>query len=186
MGVKETTATVLMSGGIDSAACAWMLQSQGYRLRALFIDYGQPAAAHEATAVEGLCDQLAIPLSKISVAGMPVFGPGELIGRNAFFVFTALLATRGQSELIALGIHDGTSYYDCSGRFLSGISAEVAEHTDRRSSVVAPFIGWSKKDIVDYFRTTGLPLEMTYSCEAGSLPICGRCASCRDREALAC
>ncbi|SUS03286.1 7-cyano-7-deazaguanine synthase [uncultured Defluviicoccus sp.] len=163
-----------------------MLLKQGYGVGGLFIDYGQAAAEHEALAVRRIADQLSIPLMKTSITGLPPFGPGELAGRNAFFVFTALLATRGQPGLIAVGIHDGTPYYDCSTRFVDSIGTLVAEHTDGKTSVIAPFLRWSKKDVVEYFRSTGLPFEMTYSCEAGATPPCGRCASCRDREALGC
>ena len=38
-------AWVLLSGGIDSAACAYYFQQRGDNVEAVFIDYGQ-AAAH--------------------------------------------------------------------------------------------------------------------------------------------
>lgn len=33
-------ALVLLSGGIDSAACAWFLRDHGYSVRGVFVDYG--------------------------------------------------------------------------------------------------------------------------------------------------
>lgn len=43
-------ATVLLSGGIDSAAVLALLKSQGMQVRCLFVDYGQPAAEQELAA----------------------------------------------------------------------------------------------------------------------------------------
>ena len=43
---KSKHATVLMSGGIDSAACAAFLAAQGIKVSALFVDHGQAAADH--------------------------------------------------------------------------------------------------------------------------------------------
>lgn len=182
----STTATVLMSGGIDSAACAHLLRSQGLAVGGLFIDYGQAAAEREARAVSSLAEYLGIAVRKIGLSGSPSSGPGEIVGRNAFLIFTALLQTRGRSNLLALGLHAGTPYYDCSETFVASVNRLVAEHTDGRVSVVAPFITWTKKDVYDYFVSARLPLEITYSCEAGTEPTCGACASCRDREALRC
>ena len=69
---------------------------------------------------------------------------------------------------------------------MSAIAKFVAEHTDACVSVVAPFVTWKKKDVYDYFVSTKMPIALTYSCEAGTEPTCGTCASCRDRNALGC
>jgi 7-cyano-7-deazaguanine synthase len=94
--------------------------------------------------------------------------------------------TRGRSELLALGVHGGTPYYDCSQAFVETVGKTIAEHTDGRVSVVAPFVTWTKKDVFDFFRSADLPLALTYSCEVGSEPTCGICASCRDGKVLGC
>ena len=57
---------------------------------------------------------------------------------------------------------------------------------DGKVSVVAPFVEWSKADIVAYSTTHCLPTQITYSCEAGECPPCGSCPSCRDRRSLGC
>lgn len=186
MSAKICDATVLLSGGIDSAACASMLLEQGYRVDGLFIDYGQAAAKPEALAAARIADHFALPFTQVSLSGASAFGRGEVTGRNAFFLFTALLVRGRASRLLALGIHGGTSYYDCSKQFLSTMQQSINEHTDRSTTVVAPFVDWSKKDVVEYARQKNLPFDLTYSCEAGTQPVCGTCASCRDREALKC
>jgi 7-cyano-7-deazaguanine synthase len=152
----------------------------------LFIDHGQAAAEQETKAVSALADHLGIAVRKARLLASRPFGLGELTGRNAFLIFTALLLSGGRSGLLGLGLHGGTPYYDCSEAFLASIGQLLAEHTDGRVLVVAPFITWTKKDVYDYFVSAGLPIDATYSCEAGTEPTCGVCASCRDRASLGC
>lgn len=183
---RSKHATVLMSGGIDSAACAAFLAAQGIKVSALFVDHGQAAADRERIAVKSLAGELGIEVQQFAFTGAAPFGSGELVGRNAFLVFAALLATRAQSSMIALGLHAGTPYYDCSPAFVEIINRAVAEHTDNTVQVVAPFIDWAKRDVYEYFLKSGLPIAKTYSCEKGMYPSCGTCASCLDRRALQC
>jgi 7-cyano-7-deazaguanine synthase len=186
MGASSTTATVLMSGGIDSAACAHFLGSRGMSVDALFIDHGQAAVEREAKAVLALASHLGISVRKARLIGPRSFGTGELTGRNAFLIFTALLLNGGRPGLLGLGLHAGTPYYDCSEAFVAATSQLVAEQTDGRVWIVAPFVTWTKKDVYEYYVSAGLPIHATYSCEAGTEPTCGVCASCRDRRALGC
>lgn len=179
-------ATVLMSGGIDSAACAAFLISRGLGVSAVFVDHGQAAVEYERVAVRSLAVALEIEVQELALTGAAPFGAGELVGRNAFLVFSALLATRARSSRIALGLHAGTPYYDCSPTFVDTINRAVAEHTDNAVQVIAPFIEWTKRDVYDYFIQQGLPIELTYSCEFGGVPACGVCASCLDRRAMHC
>lgn len=183
---RPATVAVLMSGGIDSLACAHMLRGQGMQVRAIFVDYGQAALEPERDAVNSLTASLDIPLTTVSARGGNAFNTGELIGRNAFFVAAALFLGDVREGLIALGIHAGTPYYDCSPNFLKQIQNLTEEQTGGRVSVSAPFVSWNKRQIHQYVTSAGLLLEETYSCEAGTVPTCGACASCQDREALQC
>jgi 7-cyano-7-deazaguanine synthase len=183
---QELRVTVLMSGGIDSAACAAFLMAQGRNVSAMFVDHGQAAARLESAAVEGVAAELGLELRQVSFACGSTLGDGELVGRNALLTFAALFATHARTDSIALGLHAGTPYYDCSPAFLSLINRAVAEHTDGKVQVIAPFIDWSKQDVYDYFVRSGLSVTRTYSCERGVSPSCGACASCRDRKALGC
>jgi 7-cyano-7-deazaguanine synthase len=179
-------AIVLLSGGIDSAACAWCLRDHGYSVRGLFVDYGQRAAPLEKNSAQALSKALEIALDCVSLASPAGFGAGETTGRNAFLVFAALLTSRLHSGVIAMGIHSGTPYYDCSTAFVQSIDRLLAEHTDGRVRLSTPFITWSKKNIFDYYKASGLSIELTYSCESGQMPTCGTCLSCLDRRMLGC
>ena len=175
-----------MSGGIDSTACAHLLAQQGEDVDGIFIDYGQPAAKVEERAVTAITTRLGIHLAIWRVSTPEPFTAGELIGRNAFLIFAALFLTRARPGMLAMGVHSGTRYYDCSEPFVAALARLVAEHTDGRVSFVAPFANWSKRDIYEYFVGAGLPIDLTYSCEVGSEPACGKCTSCRDRKVLGC
>jgi 7-cyano-7-deazaguanine synthase len=179
-------ATVLLSGGLDSIACAHFLQRRGLEVRGLFIDYGQAAASREATASTALAECLAIPIEACALSNPHHLSAGELLGRNAMLIFNALFLIQAETDLLALGLHAGVPYFDCSETFVASAGRLLLELTDGRVSLIAPFIAWTKKDVFDYFRTTGLPLALTYSCETGIDPVCGTCASCRDRKALGC
>lgn len=178
-------ATVLFSGGIDSTSCIHLLKQDGYDVSGLFIDFNQPASRKERQCTETLSKTLEIPLQIIEVKSNTNFESGELLGRNSFFVFSAILLGNCIDGLLTLGIHAGTPYFDCSPAFLERIDPLVQECTDGKVSLVAPFLHWSKDDVYSFFLSSGLPLSQTYSCEAGNAP-CGECASCKDRSRLEC
>ena len=178
-------ATVLLSGGIDSAACARYLQAEYEQIKGLFVDYGQAAARHELHSAEALSRLLSITLLTARYESLQSYGSGEILGRNAFLVFAALMAAPGPG-VIDLGIHEGTRYYDCTLGFLASVDRLVAEYTDGCIRVIAPFISWSKRRVFEYYVSTGFPAEIAYSCEAGTDPPCGLCSSCLDRRTLNC
>jgi 7-cyano-7-deazaguanine synthase len=179
-------AIMLLSGGIDSAACTRFLQDQGYTIDCVSIDYGQAAAKPERIAARSFADLLHVTLNCVDVVSSRRFGPGEILGRNAFLVLTALMTSKITLGVVALGIHAGTRYYDCSTGFLACLDRLVAEYTDGCVRAVAPFITWSKARVFDYYVRSGLPEHIPYSCEAGTDPACGQCASCQDRRKLGC
>ncbi len=180
-------AVVLLSGGIDSFACAHFLLTRQFAVSGLFVDFGQPAAAPEAAAAKRVCDWLGIENSVIRIGSAQYgsFEAGEIPARNLALLASATLLTRG-SRLIALGIHAGTDYFDCSPVFLEQANRLIAECTSGTVSVVAPFLHWTKQHVVTYAQSEQLDLGLSYSCERGTVPPCGTCLSCRDRKALNC
>ena len=177
---------VLLSGGMDSAACAHLLAAQGYAVRGIFVDFGQPARELETAAVNRLSHLLGIQTTTLRAQSPDGFGTGELVGRNAFLLTAAIFLGRVRHGLLAIGIHAGTPYYDCSPGFFDRLRILAEEHTNGRLTLVAPFLNWTKGQIYEYVLRSGLPVDATYSCESGTIPPCGSCASCCDRRALGC
>lgn len=176
---------MLMSGGIDSMACAHFFQRRGDNVSGVFVDYGQSAAVAERRAVDQVTKHLGIALSILSFKAGLDYGLGEVVGRNAFLVFASLMGVQPRTGVISLGIHTGTSYYDCGADFIGQIGDVVQSYSGGRLNVYCPFLLEPKSTIYQYAKFAGLPLDLTYSCEVGTVPSCGRCLSCKDRDALA-
>lgn len=181
----RTKVSVLMSGGLDSTALCHFL-SQHYYVCPIFVDYGQRAAASERKAALQVAKALGLSLREVRFVIDKSFGPGEILGRNLFLISAALVSLPPDHQMICLGVHAGTNYYDCSETFLKRADQLVAECTDRKVSVFAPFLQWMKPDIHNYSVNNSLPIGLTYSCESGEVNGCGKCNSCLDREALGC
>lgn len=177
---------MLVSGGLDSAACLHFMLAQGLRVDGVFIDYGQAAGASESRAAQGVANYLGVPLRSYTFSSDDVLGAGEVLGRNAFLITSAVLVARHPSGLLAIATHAGTSYYDCSEAFISTMGRIVSECTGGKLNLVAPFSDWSKRDVFDYLTASSFPASITYSCEAQSEVPCNECASCADRRLLGC
>lgn len=182
-GNHETECIVLLSGGLDSAACTHFLL-QEFSVRAVHLAYGQPAEIQEREAAVAIAKHYGIPLSLIRLGGCRPKARGEVLGRNAFLLFAALSEISSTQGAIAIGIHSGSPYYDCSQRFVESIQSLVDGYCDGRIRVLAPFANWTKGNIWDYCLMNDVPINLTYSCEEGLGQPCGECLSCRDLEAL--
>ena len=173
---------ILASGGIDSSTLLWVSAQQGLKPTALFVDFGQPAADAESEAVTNICGSLRVPLRVVRYNGSN-FDAGEIRGRNAFLLHLALLEFSASSGVVALGIHAGTGYADCSPEFVEVVQRSYDFHTNGAITVTAPFLHWKKQDVYRLASKLNVPLAMTHSCEADNHP-CRRCRSCLDRGLL--
>lgn len=184
MYMEPTKCVVLLSGGIDSAACVAFYIRQQFAVQALHVSYGQPAARQEEASAKAVASHYRIPLAIVKLDGIRMKADGEIIGRNAFLISTAVMEAPFEQGIVALGIHSGTSYYDCTPGFLVALQALYDGQCDGRLRVSAPFLDWTKQDIWQYCLEQQIPIEVTYSCEKGLAQPCGVCLSCGDREAL--
>lgn len=182
--VTNCAAHVLFSGGIDSLSCAHLLMKQGFDVTAVFVDYGQAALESEERASQALARHLAIPRKTVGSVQAEKFGSGELVGRNMFLISAALFGVPVVSGILAIGIHAGTPYYDCSRSFIDSMARLISEQTNGRVALVAPFLDWTKIEIYKYAVDHSLPFDSSYSCEGKSGQPCGECLSCRDRMLL--
>lgn len=183
---QKSTALVLAGGGIDSTVCMYHMNSAGIPFRALHINYGQQAGQLEWESVQAVAAKLNSTAIQLRLVTSQEYDPGEVPGRNAAFVFLALMHLLPTETLICLGIHAGTPFFDCTKQFFNLTGQLVAEQTDSRVRLTAPLLEFSKPDIVRFAREVGIPLELTYSCQRGLKGGCGECHSCKDRRALGC
>lgn len=170
---------VLASGGVDSAACIAFHRARRSSIDALFINFGQVAVRRERNAVRRIASYYEVPLTEIAVSSRATFKDGVVNGRNAFFLMLALMHFGPGAGLISLGIHAGTNYYDCSPRFLHAMQNMIRGYTGGTVDVSAPFVKFSKREILQFCEDQAVPVELTYSCELGRDQPCGRCESCR-------
>ena len=173
---------ILASGGVDSSTLLWLSVQQGLTPTALFVDYGQPAAEAEGEAVAKICNSLGTPWRRVRYKGTG-FRAGEIRGRNAFLLHMALVEFPSNSGVVALGIHAGTGYADCSPEFMEVIERSYEFHTGGAITATAPFLHWTKQDVYRLAGDLNIPIPQTHSCEASNLP-CGQCRSCQDRSLL--
>ena len=175
---------ILLSGGIDSTACAHFYVQQGMYVSAIFVDYGQPANYLERKATHSVCNFYGIDFAEIKLSGFTAPQGGYILARNIFLLSAALMCSKLTLGTIVIGIHAGTPYVDCTDHFL-GLSRNIFDlYTDGRVALGAPFITYTKKDIYEYCKQFNVPLGLTYSCELGLPQPCGKCATCKDLELL--
>jgi 7-cyano-7-deazaguanine synthase len=106
--------------------------------------------------------------------------------RNGLFLSAAAsVALSLDCSLLYYGAHHddwaGSAYPDCSPAFAEEMGRAIARGSGGGLELRAPFIRWSKAQIVKRGLELGVPYALTWSCyEGGALP-CGRCATCLDR-----
>jgi 7-cyano-7-deazaguanine synthase len=177
---------VLLSGGLDSSCLAALYVHQGWSVRALLVDYDQPALAEELAAASVVAGQLGIRLDQIAMRGLTKWPiDAAMPGRNGLLLLAGLAHFGPAFDVIAIGIHGGSRYWDCSPDFVKAMQSIFDGYTLGVVQVGAPFVAWSKREVLAFARSAGVPVESTYSCDRPAGP-CGECGSCRDvRDATA-
>lgn len=175
---------ILTSGGIDSTACINFYKKMEFNVEGIFIDFGQVSRRKEFKAVKKIAEHYQIEVKRIKLQNMLQVAGGEILGRNAFLIFTAILNFQNPYGIIGIGINKGTQYYDCSSKFLVQTQALLDHYSHETIKVGAPFLNFSKRDIIDYCLDNDVPLHLTYSCENGRRQPCGECLTCKDLEVI--
>jgi 7-cyano-7-deazaguanine synthase len=182
--VVDIPVVVLLSGGVDSSALVSFFLNSGRRVSGIHIQYGQPASQSEQLAASQIAGYYSIPLQTIRLGFDIANVNGEFLCRNGLFVLAACSLLAPGAKRLALGIHSGAPYYDCSPRFLSDMQKVLDGQFGGAVLLEAPFLEWSKHDIFDYCQKNRVPIGLTYSCETTSGTPCGACLSCMDRRRL--
>ena len=158
--VKQKTAVVLFSGGLDSTTCLYWALDKGYKCYALNIKYGQKHS-REALSARAICKKLGVELTEIKLnlpwlaAATSLVGKAEIPdesletikntkripstyvpARNLMFVsIAASLADSINADAIIAGPNaiDYSGYPDCRPEFYDPLSKAVKEGTRKGS-----------------------------------------------------
>lgn len=106
--------------------------------------------------------------------------------RNGLFISAAAsVALSKGCSVIYYGAHSddaaGSAYPDCSDEFNSAIGQAVYIGSGKKLKIEAPFVNFTKADIVRTGIELGVPYELTWSCYEGGEKPCGKCGTCIDR-----
>jgi 7-cyano-7-deazaguanine synthase len=110
--------------------------------------------------------------------------PSYVPARNLLFLaHMASLQDASGPGVLWLGVHhdDYTGYPDCRPEFVEAADSAVRLGTQYGLRVEAPFVHWSKAEIVSWGLDHGVPYELTHSCYQGLRPACGVCDTCQGR-----
>jgi len=198
--MKNRSAVVLLSGGLDSATALYFAQAKGYACHCLIFDYGQlhkkeiNCAVNLAKASSSTYRILKIDFpwkgsalldKKIKVPdkirkGIPVT---YVPARNIIFLSFALsFAETIQAGAIFIGAHaqDYSGYPDCRPEFFKAFvkMARAGTSGAKRIKILAPLLNKKKAQIIKLGQELDVPYKLTWSCYRGRKLPCGKCDSC--------
>jgi 7-cyano-7-deazaguanine synthase len=180
---------LLLSGGMDSACIAWWRRPDV----AIFVDYGQKAAAAEEAAARAICETTG-PRFEVVRADCSALGSGDMAGtpsldlapvpewwpfRNQLIltIAGAFALKFGATNLMIGALSTDGEHADGRAEFINAISDLMAIQ-EGGLTVSAPAINLTAVELV---QTSGIPqsvLGWAHSCHIGNAA-CGQCRGCR-------
>ena len=150
-------------------------------LSAIFVDSNCSLLAHSTDQVPE--ESYAEQLDESNGAPVSTYVPV----RNGLFLSSAasMALSLGASVLFYGAHHDdwaGDAYPDCSIEFVNAMNLAITQGTAGQLHMEAPFVSWSKADIVKCGLELDVPYELTWSCYEGGERPCGKCGTCIDRN----
>lgn len=114
-------------------------------------------------------------------------------GRNAMMLSLAWgVAAAQECDELVCGVHAGDHYIypDCRPEFVTALGEALRlgtlGHAKDTLHIAAPFLHWTKVEILRLGLRLGVPYQRTWTCYEGGAVACGRCGSCNERlEAFA-
>lgn len=208
---SNPVAVVLVSGGLDSATCLALANSQRYRCYALSFNYGQRSsseleAAHRVVQATDVVEHRVInldigalggsALTDTSIAVPEQLGDGIPVtyvpARNTIFLSYALAwAEVLEARAIFIGVNavDYSGYPDCRPEYIAAFQRVINLATrtgveGREIALQTPLIDLSKAEIIKTGEHLGVDYSLTVSCYQADPEgrACGVCDSCRLRK----
>lgn len=202
-------AVILVSGGMDSATAVYEAIDRGFEPYLLHTSYGQRTESKEHECATALADEVeAGDFLHVETGHLSQIGESSLTDdeievseadlesdevpasyvpfRNANLLSMAVsYAEANDCSAVFIGAHseDFSGYPDCRPVFFDAFQSVIDAGTKEETNIqlVAPFVDWSKTDIVERGLELGVPFEITWSCYREEAPACGTCDACAFR-----
>ena len=191
-------AVILISGGLDSAACAKIAIERKFNIATLFIDYGQRTwheereAAHKISMylkAEAHLELNLTPLgtiggSTLTNAGAKTEATTYVPFRNAQLVSIATAwAEVIDASHIFVGSKASDAHPDTTREFYTALEKVIEIGTSKEPGIkiVTPLIEMSPEEALNEIIDDGELVRLTYSCFYGKVVPCGKCAACEVR-----
>lgn len=200
-------ALLVYSGGLDSTVMLYKYAAESRADAAVGINYGQ-RHIKELEMARWNCSKLNIPFFDVDLSSISgIFGDSSLMSKsssmpegsynetgmkatvvpNRNMIMIAVAAARAISlgcDSVAYAAHGGDHaiYPDCRPDFVKAL-AEVLKICDYSPiRLEAPFLNFSKADIVLEGARLGVDFSKTWSCYKGGDIHCGKCGTCVERR----
>lgn len=107
--------------------------------------------------------------------------------RNGLFLSSAAsIALSKGCGVIYYGAHAddsaGNAYPDCSSAFHEAMNQAIFVGSGEQLKIEAPFVTWTKAQVVKKGLELSVPYHLTWSCYEGEDTPCGVCGTCIDRR----
>ena len=198
---------VLLSGGLDSATCLAIANSEGFETYCLSLDYHQRHIA-ELNAAKAVAGALGAKEHKTAQLDLSLFGGSALTddtiavpeggtegipvtyvpARNTIMLSLALAWAEvigAQDIFIGVNALDYSGYPDCRGEYVNAFQemanlATKAAVEGQKITIHAPLIDLTKAEIIQKGTALGVPYDKTVSCYQAydEGQACGVCDSC--------
>ncbi len=153
--LPEGPLVVALSGGADSAVCAWTAVESGAPVRAVHVHHGSAASDRLAAAAEAVADRLGIELDTVAVDVAP--GPSPE-GRMRHARYQALEERRRPGEWVLTGHTRDDQAETVLAHLLRGSGPRgLAGIPARRHPFARPLLGVSRSTIRELATLLGLP-----------------------------
>lgn len=201
-------AIVSLSGGLDSTTVLATVLAAGRQVATVGFYYRSKHNQFENAAARVIAAYYQVPFRLIDLSGVMEGFRSDLMesggnipeghyeaesmrrtvvpGRNSIFASILLgIAESEDASEIWLGIHAGDHhiYPDCRPGWLTALRNLVAEASEGKVAVAAPFLDVDKGEIVKQGLQLNVPYQLTRTCYKAQVTACGRCGSCQERLA---
>lgn len=175
--------THLLSGGIDSVTAMYDLQKQGNVLFCLLFDYRQ-RHAQELLWAKQHASKAGLPFRTVTLPELGGLTEQSWIvpNRNDVFLSVAVnIASSHGFEAVSIAVNqdDAEMFPDCRQGFFDAKNACVAA-AGYNVKIITPYIGYTKRMIVERSRQLGVNISDTWSCyQPTATGPCGKCPACQ-------